>query len=1109
MNLKNKKKLPFLLESASLNLGLGLLSSHYQGLTLNNKFKSSLPFLVRCFSSIGFVRPLGVIPFSSMVRPSNLNNKFKTILMKYNDFTENNFVNSLVGNLYLNSSYSLLVVASYDYSYKSYSLSRQRGIYILDKHDINYYRSIYYIILEDIEDLLLKYDLTNYPNLVLLRYKQTFPSKELLILRNSSGTSGNSFIANNKQISSPMAMDSKTLNSTKLKLFSKYLPFSLNLSLFFPSIELDLKSKYLEGLINHLKLSDRFNSSIFSIINNMEICKVFLPLGGKASSDSQKKKTIRPLIIELNFRNISELSSLVSLDKFHPIIKSLSSQSNYSLYYRLVYDLNSGLLLRELVDISIAGSNTLIRVIGNSYLSIDLSINKLKMYSQFKLLDAIKQPVWKYPPKNRPNPNFGVLDVETYKEGNISKVYALGFATLLEKDKINTFFLRDLFPSINSNLLIINCINSILISKYNNYIFYIHNMGNFDIVFIYKALKEYNLNYGSDYYILNSIFRSNSMLKLTVKIKADNGKIIKVTFVDSYNILSQSLHKLSKDFGVNTVKSHFPHDFANRYTFNYEGETPDKKFYPDLSLEEYNLYYLKRNWNFMAECKKYLESDIKSLLEVIEKFNYSLFVDHNLQMSEGLTISRLALNKWLFYYMKNSKIPLINNFDHFNFINFGYYGGRTEVFIPFGTNLNYFDVNSIYPFVAQKPMPGCEVNYLETLNEEGLNLEELFGFFIAQVESGPNNKYLGLLPVKTSSGLSFPIGKYSGVWSSEELKYAKSNGYKVKVLRGYNFNKVENVFTEYVGDLYERKLNSFGSEKAVNKSLLNNLIGRFGLNIIKPVTKSLNSDKLNQILSTREVFSLEEVTKNDFLITYNPIIKEEICLEHGLDYIKVLEKERNYKLDKELSFYQDVSIAPAAMITSYGRIEMAVFLLLIIKNGGKIFYIDTDSVVTDLDLSTIFPELVGKEIGKFKHEYKIKEGYFISNKTYCLVLEDGTSVIKAKGVNQNSLTVNDFKDMLVDNKNISALRKNTTKNWSEGFVNIENKEISLSPSSYTKRIKILNNEGIWIDTKPFFIDTLTKSITIYKEDISPKSIVIYKGASSTLLTKDSIFVENK
>lgn len=73
------------------------------------------------------------------------------------------------------------------------------------------------------------------------------------------------------------------------------------------------------------------------------------------------------------------------------------------------------------------------------------------------------------------------------------------------------------------------------------------------------------------------------------------------------------------------------------------------------------------------------------------------------------------------------------------------------------------------------------------------------------------------------------------------------NGYKIKVIKGYSFDRQDNVFNHYVSDLYKVKSNNKGSIKVIAKSLLNNLLGRFGLNVYKPVTKIVPKFNINHI----------------------------------------------------------------------------------------------------------------------------------------------------------------------------------------------------------------------------------------------------------------------
>ena len=298
------------------------------------------------------------------------------------------------------------------------------------------------------------------------------------------------------------------------------------------------------------------------------------------------------------------------------------------------------------------------------------------------------------------------------------------------------------------------------------------------------------------------------------------------------------------------------------------------------------------------------------------------------------------------------------------------------------------------------------------------------------------------------------------------------------MIKGYNFDKIPSVFKEYVLNLYDIKSTATGSLRSIAKSLLNNLIGRFGLNWLKPVTDIVSVRRVNKrdfIAATRTINSHKVLANNKFLLNYNPSISKKICNEHNLDFIKVLEKESKKNIEKHLDIFKDVSIAITAMVTSYARIFMNNIKLIIINNGGKIYYTDTDSLVIDINSLQFIRQYIGNEIGKFKIEHYIKEGFFISNKTYCLVLENGQIIIKSKGVINTKLTLDDFKNMYFNNQNVTAIKNDSKTLFDKGSVIISTKPVNLNQDVYKKREKIFNNKGLWVNTKPLTFNNIKNS----------------------------------
>lgn len=151
---------------------------------------------------------------------------------------------------------------------------------------------------------------------------------------------------------------------------------------------------------------------------------------------------------------------------------------------------------------------------------------------------------------------------------------------------------------------------------------------------------------------------------------------------------------------------------------------------------------------------------------------------------------------------------------------------------------------------------------------------------------------------------------------------------------------------------------------------------------------------------------------------------------------------------------------------------MAKLLLYVLNNGGKVYYTDTDSIVTDIELPSniIHP----KEIGKLKLEHIVTEGYFIADKTYTIRTKDGTIIKKAKGVDSDSLDFEDYKKMYNMDIIDHATKTSSFRNYSLGSVTINKKEgINLNPHYYAKRKRVFSSTPFqWIGTKVIKINDI-------------------------------------
>jgi hypothetical protein len=225
------------------------------------------------------------------------------------------------------------------------------------------------------------------------------------------------------------------------------------------------------------------------------------------------------------------------------------------------------------------------------------------------------------------------------------------------------------------------------------------------------------------------------------------------------------------------------------------------------------------NVQYNLETIRYNETDCRCLYEVIETFFEQTGV-----FSE--TFATHALRIWRKDFLKQTlwKPPQTV----LDFVRRSYHGGRVEVFKRYSNLVFAYDVNSMYPYVMQDPIPTSYVGQSKRWMED-----RYYGFVEATI-SNPDD-YVPCLPVHLEK-LYFPSGTIRGIWSSEEIQTAVIRGAKIqKIHQSYNF-QTDRIFGEYVQRLYAlKKTAQSEATRLIAKGLLNALYGKFGQNPTKKI----------------------------------------------------------------------------------------------------------------------------------------------------------------------------------------------------------------------------------------------------------------------------------
>lgn len=505
-------------------------------------------------------------------------------------------------------------------------------------------------------------------------------------------------------------------------------------------------------------------------------------------------------------------------------------------------------------------------------------------------------------------------------------------------------------------------VDEIMRPKYRNFRFTAHNGGGYDFGFIISELMDREHEW-------DMMTKGNGDV-FYMEIRDRHGKPRYLQ--DSMALMPRGLDSLTEAFAPDHAKLDFD-------------ATDLPASYGLLGADE------------QAELSKYLKRDCTALRRVLEEFTGIVRELTGGKCGPQLTVGSTTVAAYQTAFMADEDIPLkgIVSSDNGaagtqnpeNCFREAYFGGRTEVYkmaAPESEGPFYhYDVNSLYPAAyTESSLPAGEIYEWNSPDTDRL-LDEMteYGGAVKITGNVPDDTDLPVLPAYLETEASnppkvvFPTGPISGWYMLREVRYAREIGAleDVEVERtvaAHNYRPFEN----YGESLYTLKKDIDKDENPgkykVVKFLLNSFYGKFGM------------DRKQSQVVRRDTEELEG---------YPP--EGMTTIGDGQSEIELSDRGVFEEEDRAEAAYILPRIASA--ITAEARILMHKWFRRVKAEGGRIWYCDTDSIVTDVELPD---KWVNDELGGMDLEHTVEEAYFLRPKTYAERFQDGETLIKGKGM---------------------------------------------------------------------------------------------------------------
>lgn len=494
-----------------------------------------------------------------------------------------------------------------------------------------------------------------------------------------------------------------------------------------------------------------------------------------------------------------------------------------------------------------------------------------------------------------------------------------------------------------------------------NWLIWFHNGGRYDVHFLFSPilkLCDADLDYPADLRDL----RGNL---LEVRAHLSNGRT--VTFRDSCSLIPGSLAGLAKDMGVTR------------------------------KMEDIDIKNVSRE--DMLTSKKILEynkKDCISLHEVLTKYQSTSTKTFGTNPLHHVSASSFAKKIFFSQYYDEEEYPLyVFPKKVRDFIAGAYSGGRNEVFHRgrfSGIPIFPYDFSAFYPSVGVKLIPYGVPKWKDNLHtikgKDAIKkfLEENPGFYEVEILSSPRNK-IPLHGILHKHRYVFPhfVNCNTKIFSME-LLLGLEIGYRYRLLRGYT-----QPLAPICAKFFKRLVKVRAKAKRKGQPVLEKAAkvtgsagyGHFGFNPYnRNVLRMYGENMVEHLESLADNAKLSYRKEGDTYLCYE---RTDILLP-------------------------DINVSVAAAITSHARMKLWELMQDITDAGGKIYYCDTDSVYSSIDIQehpTLGPKWCGvgngANMGELKRELpkgeNISDVVLVGCKTYAYTTNKGKYHVKSKGTN--------------------------------------------------------------------------------------------------------------